>query len=143
MISVCLFIAVLAVPPQTPAGFMPAAFDGSRCMLAQSAEAGPVTSAPTSRPSLRNDPRAVRWRKTIFWSTVLIFILIVAAIAIIRFSRRYAAYLKDDPAPPTASDDVWAMHRLPPDAPADDADDSDAEEEDSDDETDEPPKPGV
>lgn len=117
-------------------------------MLADAVADQPKTaSVVTSRPSLRNDPRAIRWRKTIFWSTIIIFVGVVASIAIVRFSRRYAAYLKDDPPPPTASEDVWSMHRLPPGALEEHGGDGSSSEPDelSDDEAqddDEPPPPG-
>ena len=75
-------------------------------------------ASPSSRPaSLRDDPRAQRWRDTLFWSLILFLILIVASIAIIRFSRRYLAYLRGaKPAAPTTYQDVWSMHKLPPGA---------------------------
>lgn len=99
-------------------------------------------SEPTSRPSLRSDPRAIRWRKTIFWSAIILFVGLVASVAIVRFSRRYADYLKDEAAAPTASEDVWSMHRLPPDAvealdddkPANDPDQPPSETNDDDNE---------
>jgi len=123
VISLCILIAAVAAPvePQRTATQARFQWEGADIrLLANSADTQPTAGpAATSRPSLRNDPRAIRWRKTIFWSAILIFILIVASIAIVRFSRRYAAYLRDKPAAPTASDDVWAMHRLPPDPATD------------------------
>lgn len=109
----------------------------SSVLLLADAAPGPTTTAPeaTTRPSLRNDPRAIRWRKTLFWSTLIIFVGIVASIAIVRFSRRYADYLRDDPTAPTASEDVWSMHRLPPNAVEDAT--GDAASNDSDEPTDE------
>jgi len=75
-------------------------------------------SSPSSRPAtLRDDPRAKRWRDTLFWSLILFLILIVASVAIIRFSRRYLTYLRGQkPDAPTASQDVWSMHKLPANA---------------------------
>lgn len=122
--------------------------DAARFVLADSVAQPTTTEAgATTRPSLRDDPRAIRWRNTIFWSTIIIFVGVVASIAIVRFSRRYVAYLKDDPPPPTASEDVWSMHRLPPgalDEPGNHGSSSEPDEL-SDDEArddDEPPPPG-
>ena len=117
MIALCLLS--LFAPSQSSAGHRPANLAGIT-VLADAASMPTTTSAPTSRPSLRDDPRAIRWRRTIFWSAIVIFIGLVGSVAIVRFSRRYAAYLKDGPPAPTASDDVWSMHRLPPEATDDD-----------------------
>jgi hypothetical protein len=56
-----------------------------------------------------------RLSHTLFWGTVLILVLVVAAITIVVFSRRYRAYLTRGDHKPTPAEDVWSMHRLPPD----------------------------
>lgn len=48
----------------------------------------------------------------VVWGFVLLIIFVAASYAIVRFSRRYRAYLLRRPAPPTASDDVWSQHRV-------------------------------
>lgn len=89
---------------------------GPRC------EAGSIRvmlAAPASRPaSMKDDPRAVKWRSIALLALVLIGILVVAALVIVRFSRRFRGFLLRKPGPPTANEDVWAMHRLPPDEDA-------------------------
>jgi len=49
----------------------------------------------------------------LLWAGVILLTFLVASFAIHRFSKRYRAMLLRKPAPPTASDDVWKMHRLP------------------------------
>lgn len=67
----------------------------------------------TSRAvELARDPRMVMWRQTFFWAVVLFIVFLVAALAILRFSLRYRSYVLRDEPPPTASEDVWAMHRV-------------------------------
>lgn len=128
MIAICIFSLLASV--DFGAGHRPAT--PSSVLLLADAGSAQTTTAPeaTSRPSLRNDPRAIRWRKTLFWSTLILFVGIVASIAIVRFSRRYAAYLKEGPSTPTASEDVWAMHRLPPNAVEDATGDAASEDPD-------------
>ena len=149
MISTFVIIAALAAPAPNQtctAGYQTANSAGFTLLADAVSATTTTTSAPTSRPSLRDDPRAIRWRKTIFWSSILIFVGIVGSIAIVRFSRRYADYLKDDPPAPTASEDVWSMHRLPPDAVADSSGDESSIDPDEppneiDDDDNEPPPP--
>lgn len=129
MIALCFLCLLASIDGTT--GHRPAGL--SSALLLADASSGQPTTAPesTTRPSLRNDPRAIRWRKTIFWSGVILFVGLVASVAIVRFSRRYAAYLKDEPTPPTSSEDVWSMHRLPLgaiDESKDDGDDGDPDE---------------
>ncbi len=52
---------------------------------------------------------------TFFWAIVVVLIFIIAALVIIRFTLRYRAYLFREKLPPTPSEDVWKMHRLPED----------------------------
>lgn len=49
----------------------------------------------------------------LLWSGIILLTFLVASFAIHRFSRRYRAMLLRKPSPPTASEDVWKMHRLP------------------------------
>lgn len=89
------------------------------CTAAFSAQAsgptttGPVARAPHAPVEMVKDPRMVRWRQAFFWSVVLLIIFVIAAGAIIRFSLRFRSYILRDPAPPTQSEDVWAMHKFP------------------------------
>lgn len=80
-------------------------------MLAQTAGA-----LPTSGPAgLQSDPRVVMWRSALFWGVIIFFVFLVAALAIVRFSERYRRYLAGRTNPPTPSEDVWKMHKLPKD----------------------------
>jgi hypothetical protein len=44
---------------------------------------------------------------------VLVLIFMVSSLAFLRWSRRFRRMLLRKPHPPTVSDDVWAMHKLP------------------------------
>ncbi len=56
---------------------------------------------------------------------VLVGIFAIASLAFLRWSRHYRRRLLRQPAPPTPSDDVWAMHQVPdPDTSQDPADES-------------------
>jgi hypothetical protein len=59
--------------------------------------------------------RLLHWRQVFFWAGVLLFIFFTSAWVIIRFSKRYRSYLLRERPPPTPSEDVWRMHRLPDD----------------------------
>ena len=76
---------------------------------ADSAE--PPSMEPAGRPT---DHQVLRWSQTMFWSMVLLLVLAASATAIVVFSRRFKAYLTRDRPPATPSEDVWSMHRLPP-----------------------------
>lgn len=93
--------------------------------IAATAPADAVTKPPAA--SLEDDPRMAHWRLVFFWSLVILLIFLVAALVIVRFSERYKAYLLRKRRPPTPSDDVWKMHKLPRemdiDLPHDDSED--------------------
>jgi hypothetical protein len=79
-----------------------------------SASGSPV---PTSRPAkLMQDRRVKRWAKAFSWTTILLLIFVVAAIAIVVFSRRFKEYLIRPKAKPTEYVDAWQMYRLPTEA---------------------------
>lgn len=77
-----------------------------------------ATSAPVS---IARDQRVTRWRLVCFWGLVLLFVFMIAAGVIIRFSERFKAYLLRGGRTVTPTEDVWSMHKLPADAiePAD------------------------
>lgn len=60
-----------------------------------------------------DDPRVAGWLQTLFWCAVLLLILVVAAGAIVVFSRRFRTYLLPGDRKPTPDADAWSMHRLP------------------------------
>lgn len=90
------------------------------------AQVSPAT-APSSQPaSLKDDPRYRRWRVTITWSLVILIAFVTAAAAIIVFSRGFRRWMGREQHKPTASEDVWAMHRTPDEPPELDGDDADS-----------------
>ena len=94
--------------------WMLAAFVGMMLLANPMAAASPATAShPAGGSSLTRDPRMVLWRQTFFWAVVLIFIFVIAAGAIIRFSQRFRTMILTGPARPTPSEDVWAMHKAP------------------------------
>ncbi len=82
--------------------------------VAAAPSAAGTASAPAT--ALRDDPRLDRWRRVFGWGLLLLVIFVTAAAAIIVFSRRFLSYLRaGEETPPTDSDDVWVMHKLPED----------------------------
>ncbi len=73
-----------------------------------------LLAAAASRPAgVPIGPQQLR--QMLFWTIVVLIIFVFASLAIRRFSRAYKANLLRSPARPTASEDVWKMHRLPAD----------------------------
>ncbi len=58
-------------------------------------------------------------RQVLFWLLVLMGIFGVSTFAFLRWSRRFRNWMLCQPHPPTSADDVWAMHRMPGEPPAD------------------------
>lgn len=58
-------------------------------------------------------------QKVLLWVLVLMGIFGVSTFAFLRWSRRFRNWLLYRPHPPTPADDIWAMHRLPDEPPAD------------------------
>lgn len=56
-------------------------------------------------------------QRVLFWLLVLIVIFGVSTFAFLRWSRRFRHWVFHRPHPPTPSDDVWSMHRLPDEPP--------------------------
>jgi hypothetical protein len=102
-----------AAPPNAPTSMQS---EQSQAGASSPSEKPRAASAPARK---KTDPRVARWIRTLYWSLVLIVILLFAAIAIVVFSRRYRAYLLRGRQKPTPSDDIWAMHKLPPDSLSD------------------------
>jgi len=59
-------------------------------------------------------PTARIIQNVLFLLLLLVLMFGVASLAFLRFSRRFRRWLLRRPTPPTPADDVWAMHRLPP-----------------------------
>jgi len=83
------------------------------------------TATTATRPaSVRDDPRVQSWGRAMVWGVVLVLVFIVGTWAIIVFTRRYLQFLNRESSEPTAVDDVWSMHRLPPETDLEATDDS-------------------
>lgn len=73
-----------------------------------------LLAAPATRPApFPIGPHQLR--QMLFWTIVVLIIFVFSSLAIRRFSRAYKANLLRSPERPTASEDVWKMHRLPAD----------------------------
>ncbi len=71
-----------------------------------------LLAAAQSRPS--GEPvTGEQLGRMLLWASIILLTFLVASFAIHRFSKGYRAMLLRKPAPPTASEDVWKMHRLP------------------------------
>jgi len=58
-------------------------------------------------------------QRVLFWVLVLVGVFGVSTFAFLRWSRRFRNWLLSRPHPPTPAEDLWAMHRLPDEPPAD------------------------
>ena len=74
---------------------------------------------PTSMPSTAVAPQTIRY--LLFLLVVLAGIFLVSSFAFLRWSRRYRSHIFREPSQPTASEDAWSMHQLPPDGENDNA----------------------
>lgn len=72
---------------------------------------------PTSMPSSAVAPQTIRY--VLFLIVVLAGIFLVSSFAFLRWSRRYRSHIFREPSQPTAAEDAWAMHQLPPDEESD------------------------
>ncbi len=69
-------------------------------------------SQPETQPAPREE-QARAMGELLVWLMVLVVIFGAGLLAFLRWSRRYKAWILRNPQPPSPSDDVWAMHRLP------------------------------
>ncbi len=100
-------------------------------LFAESADLNPETSSRPAR--LKDDPRMKTWGQMLLWGMILLLILLVGSLAIVISLRHFKASLADGRSEPTPVDDVWAMHRLPPELEElEDDDPADGEADDSD-----------
>jgi len=90
-------------------------------MVTSSLLAEPTTAdeIAATQPAKTKPPlKLIRWWQSIGWGVFLLVILTASAGAIIVFSRRFRAFLTRQAGPPTPSNDVWSMHKLPDEADA-------------------------
>ena len=67
---------------------------------------------PTSQEAIQT---AKAMKHLLFGLLLLAGVFLVSSYAFVRWSRRFRNQILRKPRPPTPSDDVWAMHRLPDD----------------------------
>ncbi len=70
---------------------------------------------PTTLPA-PDESTARLLRGLLLWVGLLFAIFVIASLVLLTWSRRYRRWLfgrSDDRPPPTPSEDVWSMHRLP------------------------------
>jgi hypothetical protein len=106
--ALCALIALQPTPAPAQA---PAA--GSRGAAGHATAAAMPAAARPSKAKVRALYAAV------VYSLILFIILLAGALAIIRFSRRFRAYVGRSERKPTQNADVWAMHVPPPADPDD------------------------
>jgi len=73
-----------------------------------------------SRPASLQEPHETVLAR--YWLAAaggLVLVFLLGTWAMVRFRRRMVALITAKPAPPTPSDDVWQMHKLPEDDRAD------------------------
>ena len=78
-----------------------------------------VPGPPASRPAhgtaaRKTDALALRW--ILLWLPIFGLIFVVSTLAFLRWSRNFRRWIFRKPRPPTPSEDVWAMHKLPEEA---------------------------
>jgi len=71
-----------------------------------------VHQTPLPQTSVDKKLRAIQ--QILFLLIVLVIIFSTASIAFLRWSRRFRRWIFYKPQPATPDEDVWAMHRLPP-----------------------------
>ena len=72
-------------------------------------------SAKSAEPSPEDVKTASVLPGLLLVGFALILLFVVASIVLVRLARRYREATDHRRPPPSASDDVWAMHRLPND----------------------------
>ena len=87
------------------------------CAVFAFAETAWARTAPASIVAAMS-PALVR--SVLYLLVILTLALCVSLIAFLRWSRHFRRFILRPPAPPTPSEDVWQMHRLPEEAEGDD-----------------------
>lgn len=74
----------------------------------------PDQPSPTTQVAeISRETKARALRQMLFWLVVLVVIFIFSTTAFLRWSRHFRRSILRKPQPPTPSEDVWAMHKLP------------------------------
>ncbi len=100
-----IVLAALLLSPCPPASAQPA-----------SNPTGAIAADDRPHATPKQKAKAKKLAAVLAYTSVLLLIFVIGSWAIVRFSRRFQNYLVRGDKAPTQSDDVWAMHRLPPDA---------------------------
>lgn len=84
--------------------------------MADSQGPGPGNEAAASQPATTPDQQALgrTLRNVLYILLVLVVLFAVSSYAFILWSRRYKRWLLRHPTQPTPHQDVWPMHKLPP-----------------------------
>jgi len=79
---------------------------------------GQANVQPATRPKLppEKKARARALATALVYGFLLLLTFLILWLAIMRFTRRYRAYLAQSKSKPTPVEDVWLMHKLPPEA---------------------------
>jgi len=71
----------------------------------------------------KGGPTPLFLRRFLYVLILLVLLFCVSVVAFLRWSRHFRKLILHKPAPPTPAEDVWQMHRLPPEADVEDGDD--------------------
>ena len=101
-------------------------------VVADSQGSGADSEVAASQPATTSDTQALgrTLRNILYILVVLVGVFVVSSYAFIRWSRRYKRWLLREPTHPTPHEDVWPMHKLPPED--DEDEDSEPEEKNND-----------
>jgi hypothetical protein len=82
-----------------------------------------AASRPATMPTRQAMGRTLQY--VLYTVLILAGIFVVSSYAFLRWSRRYKRWLLRSPSKPTPHEDVWQMHKLPPELTEDEQPDSD------------------
>lgn len=69
-----------------------------------------ISTRPVDVPTAA---KARALRQMLFYLVMLVIVFVISSTAFLRWSRNFRRSLLRKPKPPTPSEDVWAMHKLP------------------------------
>ncbi len=88
---------------------------GNWIFRASRASDQPVATSPSEHEPPPQTVKAARSMSAVLLlGLLLVIVFLAASYAIVRSSRRLRELIFRERPPPTTSDDVWAMHKLPP-----------------------------
>lgn len=72
-----------------------------------------VAEDGAARPAVDGKARAVVGTAALVFTTILLLVLVLAAVALVMASRRYRRHLFRKQQAPTPIDSIWSRHKLP------------------------------